>query len=78
MAAFSMENSTEKAAISILIRSNPSSLSPGRSFFTPQQDDLRPAMLEAYGQSQMITPHFDKLAKESLVSALYLEIKILR
>ena len=35
-------------------------------------------MLEAYGQSQMITPHFDKLAKESLVSALYLEIKILR
>lgn len=24
-------------------------------------------MLEAYGQKQMITPHFDKLAKESLV-----------
>ena len=30
-------------------------------------DDLRPEMLEAYGQKQMITPHFDKLAKESLV-----------
>eukprot|EP01046_Picozoa_sp_COSAG06_P011748 COSAG06_NODE_675_length_13163_cov_8.046387_5_plen_481_part_00 len=30
-------------------------------------DDLRPEMLEAYGQQQMITPHFDKLAKESLV-----------
>ena len=24
-------------------------------------------MLEAYGQKQMITPHFDALAKESLV-----------
>jgi hypothetical protein len=30
-------------------------------------DDLRPEMLEAYGQKQMITPSFDKLAKESLV-----------
>eukprot|EP01052_Picozoa_sp_SAG31_P055536 SAG31_NODE_15389_length_757_cov_1.551672_1_plen_184_part_10 len=30
-------------------------------------DDLRPEMLEAYGQTQMITPHFDKLARESLV-----------
>ncbi len=30
-------------------------------------DDLRPEMLEAYGQKQMITPHFDALAKESLV-----------
>eukprot|EP01045_Picozoa_sp_COSAG04_P041438 COSAG04_NODE_12595_length_645_cov_0.655678_1_plen_154_part_10 len=30
-------------------------------------DDLRPEMLEAYGQKQMITPHFDALAKESIV-----------
>ena len=30
-------------------------------------DDLRPEMLEAYQQGQMITPHFDKLARESLV-----------
>eukprot|EP01047_Picozoa_sp_COSAG01_P073755 COSAG01_NODE_12116_length_1798_cov_3.290171_3_plen_184_part_01 len=30
-------------------------------------DDLRPEMFEAYGQQQMITPHFDRLAKESLV-----------
>eukprot|EP01048_Picozoa_sp_COSAG05_P006980 COSAG05_NODE_476_length_9460_cov_8.847025_4_plen_211_part_00 len=30
-------------------------------------DDLRPEMLEAYKQGQMITPHFDKLARESLV-----------
>ena len=30
-------------------------------------DDLRPEMLEAYGQQYMHTPNLDKLAKESLV-----------
>lgn len=30
-------------------------------------DDLRPEMMEAYGQEYMITPNFDKLAKSSTV-----------
>jgi hypothetical protein len=30
-------------------------------------DDLRPQLKEAYGQSFMVTPNFDKLARESLV-----------
>jgi len=30
-------------------------------------DDLRPEMMEAYGQKHMITPHFDELAKRSTV-----------
>ena len=30
-------------------------------------DDLRPQLNTAYGQTQMITPHFDKFAEESVV-----------
>ena len=30
-------------------------------------DDLRPQLNKAYGQSQMVTPHLDKLAASSLV-----------
>ena len=35
------------------------------SFFI--SDDLRPEMLEAYGQQNMITPNFDRLASTSMV-----------
>ena len=30
-------------------------------------DDLRPDLMEAYGQSAVLTPHFDRLAKKAAV-----------